>query len=250
MNKILAFSKAIRILLGTGYEIVYLTLNSLIRGETTARNFYHRRRWARRTNRISGIIVDEVQGSIDIPTALVVSNHRTMLDPAVQCAYFDTHIIAKASVGEIPMIGKGAAMTGIVLVKRDKMRSRLAARDMTKTLLSEGKSVLVYAEGTTGTERKTGRMKVGTFAVAAELGVPVIPVAIEYPERKDYWFDGSMGEQIIRQVGAGKTHVKLRIGKPIHSDDSKTLLAAAQAWIDEQLIEMQAGWSKVFDNEI
>ncbi len=246
MKKIKAISKAILILFGTLYEMILLAINSALKGKTEERNFFHRRRWAKRANRFAGIIIDEQKGSINVPTALVVSNHRTMLDPSVQCQYINAHIIAKASVGKIPIIGKGAVMTGIVLVKREKLRSRLAARETTKELLLEGKSVLVYAEGTTGTDRTSSRMKIGTFVVAAELNVPVIPVAIDYSDKKDYWYDGSMGTQIINQIGTGKTRVKLRIGDPIYASDAKILLEKTQSWIDEQLLSMQKDWSAIF----
>lgn len=246
MKKTIAIFKAVLVISGTAYEIFLLWINSVTRGKSESRNFKHRRRWAKRTNRLAGIIIEEIKGSITVPTALVVSNHRTMLDPAVQCEFIDVHIIAKASVGKIPIIGKGAEMTGIVLVKRDKLRSRLAAREMTKQLLQEGKNVLVYAEGTTGTDQTTKTMKIGTFSVAAELGIPVVPVAIEYPDAKDYWYNGSLGDQIIQQIGAGKTRVKLRIGEPIYSSEAKELMEKSQSWIDEQLLDMQRGWSQIF----
>ncbi|MEL6389405.1 MAG: lysophospholipid acyltransferase family protein [Bacteroidota bacterium] len=249
MNKARAYAKVLFVVVGTAYEMLLLWIHSLIKGQSQSINFYHRRRWSRRAVRACGIQIEEIRGEITEPCALVVSNHRTMLDPAVQTGYIDAHIIAKASVGNIPIVGKGAAMTGLVLVKRDKLRSRLAAREATKELLEAGKSVLVYAEGTTGTTQTSGPFKIGTFGIAAELGLPVIPVAIEYPEEKDYWYVGELDEQIIRQIGVGPTRVKLRIGDPIRGNDASELREQVQAWIDQNLLEMQHNWSEIFVND-
>ena len=97
-----------------------------------------------------------------------------MTDPIIQTAYFDSYILAKQEVGDIPVIGRGAQMTGIVLVKREKMSSRLAAINTTKELMSSGKSILVYAEGTTGLQQHSDPFKIGTFKAAVECGIPVV----------------------------------------------------------------------------
>ena len=137
-------------------------------------------------------------------------------------------------------------MTGIFFVKREKLSSRAAAKKTTSDLLSQNINVLVYAEGTTGTERGTIPFKKGTFSVAVEQGIPVVPVAIEYPEEKDLWLFGNLGTQLKRQIGAWRTRAKLRIGPPIHGTDSLQLLEATKEWIDHNLFEMQDNWSEVF----
>jgi len=85
--------------------------------------------------------------------------------------------------------------------------------------------VLVYAEGTTTVERNTGVFKIGTFKAATTLGVPVVPIAIEYRDSKDYWLADKLSDQMIGQVGTGSTHVKIYIGKSLSSDNPKNLLS-------------------------
>ncbi len=246
MKYILGSIRVVLILANTAFQISRLICDEWIHGKTVERSFKHRRRWARSCCWFLGIKIDEVSGSPDVPYGLIISNHRTLLDPVIQAAYLDAFIIAKAEVGNLPVISLGAKKTGIIFVKREKMRSRLAARDKTQEVLLSGSSVLVYAEGTTGTNQTTDKFKVGTFAIAAEHDLPVIPVAIDYPSQKDYWFKTSMAKQIFGQIGAWSTHVKLRILPSIKGTEAKSLMQEVQTSIDNNLLEMQKGWTKIF----
>jgi 1-acyl-sn-glycerol-3-phosphate acyltransferase len=223
-----------------------LAIISAVTTSSPELGFKFRKKWGRATTRILGIRIEELIAIQTNEPVLYVSNHRSMTDPMVQTAVFDSYIIAKNEVGSIPIIGKGAEMTGIVLVKREHLRSRREAQDKTKTLLNEGKSVLVYAEGTTGVEKTTIPFKIGTFKAASELGIPVVPIAIEYRDTKDMWTHGSLVAQLIRQVGQPRTYVKMRMGEPIKHDNAEHLLTLTQSWIDLQLVEMQKDWSKAF----
>lgn len=247
MKPFVAGIRVLLVLINTAFQMTLLYLDSLINGKTIERSFRHRRRWARWSMKIIGIQLDEVLGSFNGPAALIISNHRTLIDPVIQAAFIDAYIIAKAEVSKLPIISKGAQMTGIIFVKRERLRSRVAARETTKKVLLSGKSVLVYAEGTTGTNPTSNPFKPGTFAIAAAYSIPVVPVAIDYANKKDYWYDASLKAQIIGQIGAWKTHAKLRIGKPIYHSDANELLLRTKAAIDQDLCDMQNGWSNVFD---
>ncbi len=247
MKFILATFRGLLVILNTAFQISLLFIDGAIFGKSVEKSFKHRRLWARRAMKIIGVELVEQTGSIEVPTALIISNHRSLIDPVIQAAFIDAYIIAKAEVSNLPIISKGAEMTGIIFVKREKLRSRLAAREMTKDVLSSGQNVLVYAEGTTGTNRHSEKFKPGTFAVAVELGIPIIPVVIEYSSHKDYWYDKSLSKQIVRQIGVWNTSAKLHIGQPIMSDDPKALMETTKAYIDRQLEEMQEGWSSIFN---
>ena len=249
MKYILTAIRAILIILNTAFQMTWLYLDSLINGKTKERGFKHRKKWAKRCIKILGIKIEEQLGNYDVSNALFISNHRTLLDPVIQTAFLDAYIIAKAEVSKLPVISQGAQMTGIIFVKRNKLKSRLAARNTTKDLLVSGQSVLVYAEGTTGTNITSDHFKPGTFAIAAEANVPVIPISIEYPERKDYWFEDSLGKQMLQQIGVWRTKVKLRFGAPITGNDAKTLMNAVKKEIDLNLLDMQSDWSKIFEGK-
>ena len=207
----------------------------------------YRRSWARWNTWAMGVKVVEAQISEHNGAALYVSNHRSLTDPIIQIPYFDAFIIAKNEVSHIPVVAKGAKMTGIVFVKRESLSSRKDAKIQTANLLKGGKNILVYPEGTTTTDRTTQSFKPGTFKTSAELGLPVIPVAIEYRDKKDFWFQHGMFQQMLGQLGAWRTEVKIHVGEPLYSKDSKELMGKSKSFIDDELQRMQEGWSRVFD---
>jgi len=249
MKYILGSIRVVLILINTAVQVGILLVDGWINGASIERRFMHRRRWAKRSLALLGIKVDSFTGSVPNQPGLIISNHRTLLDPVIQFAYMDSYVIAKAEIANLPMISQGARLTGIIFVKREKLRSRYAARQKTEEFLKSGYNVLVYAEGTTTTDRTTGKFKIGTFAIAAEHHIPVIPVAIEYPKTKDYWFEPSMAKQIFGQIGAWSTHVKLHISEPIKNTDAEQLMTAVQDEIDQNLAKMQEGWSEIFAQE-
>ncbi len=245
---ILAYTRAVLLLIHTALHMTGLFIHSLFyRGDKDIIGFRYRKLWARRACRILGIVIEEQQVQSHQGVGLYISNHRTLTDPIVQMAFFDSYVIAKSDVGSLPIIGKGAKMTGLILVDRANSKSRLWARQKTEELLKEGKSVLVYAEGTTTVEPTTGTFKIGTFKAAANHHIPVIPIAIDYRDTKDYWVAETLSEQMIGQVGAFRTYVKLRIGQPIIQSTPTELLSKSQQWIDTALLDMQKGWSRVFN---
>lgn len=247
LKYLVAYARAILLLVHTALHMTALYIHALFyRGDKDLIGFRYRRLWARRALTVLGIRIIEEQVYQHDGVALYISNHRTLTDPIIQMAYFDSYVIAKNDVGGLPIIGAGAKMTGLILVDRSNTESRHWALQKTEELLASGKSVLVYAEGTTTVEHKTGRFKIGTFKAAATLDVPVVPIAIEYRDSKDYWLADKLSTQMIGQVGTGSTHSKIHIGKAISDGNPQRLLNQTQAWIDESLAAMQQDWSRVF----
>ncbi len=247
LKYIVAYARAILLLGHTALHMLALFIHALFyRGDRDLLGFRYRRLWARRALVILGIKIIDEQVYRHDGVALYISNHRTLTDPIIQVAYFDSYVIAKSDVGGLPIIGAGAKMTGVILVDRENSKSRLWARQKTEELLAVGKSVLVYAEGTTTVEPNSGPFKIGTFKAAASLGVPVIPCAIDYRDAKDYWLVDKLSDQMIGQVGIGSTYTKIHIGEPISHDNPQELLSQTQTWIDKSLASMQKGWSRVF----
>ena len=163
-------------MLHTAIHMLGLFVHSLFfKGDQVDLGFRYRKLWGRRASKLLGVEMVDVRGEYKGGPALFISNHRTLTDPIIQVAYINSYIIAKSDVGHIPIVGKGAEMTGIIFVDRDSLKSRHGARKKTEELLLQGKSVLVYPEGTTTTDQKSGLFKLGTFRVAAEHGIPIIP---------------------------------------------------------------------------
>jgi 1-acyl-sn-glycerol-3-phosphate acyltransferase len=245
MKALLAYTRAFLVIVSTAGHISLLLINRLF-NKSSQVGFFWRRSWARWAGALLGVHATVIKNEKFDGPALYISNHRSMVDPVIQARYINAHIIAKNEVSKLPVISQGAKLTGIIFVKRDKLTSRIAARNETERLLLEGKSVLVYAEGTTGTRQTTIDFKPGTFAIAATHNIPIIPVVIEYKQEKDFWLRGGLATQMIRQVGAPSTWAKLSILDPIYGDDARTLCQQTKDLIDAEIIRMQENWSEVF----
>ena len=99
---------------------------------------------------------------------------------------------------------------------------------------------LQNSEGGTFAGPLTKEFKVGSFALAAENSISIIPTAIEYQYVTDAWTDGvSMMGHFIRTFGRLRTFVTIRFGEPIVGEDAAILLAKTQAYINENLKELR-----------
>ena len=165
-----------------------LLVISAIKGRNTERGFRYRRKFCRTALSVLGIRYSQT-GTGYNGACLYVSNHRSMLDPLIQLGHIDTYILSKAEVGTYPILGRGAKETGIILVHRHDHNSRRAALDAIEEKLMAGLPVFIYPEATTFSGDLTGDFKKGAIEMAFRKGIPVVPVAIEYPGKDYYWTD-------------------------------------------------------------
>lgn len=223
--------------------LIPFILFSLVFGNPPARAFWVRRRWVGMVKVILGLR-GHVNGAQHEGTALYVCNHRSFSDPIVLAQYINTYVIAKAEIEKIPLLGKGAKMTGVIYVKRDSQNSRSAVRQTMVNTLLDNKNVMVYPEGTTHNGLKIKEYKKGTFMEAAQNGIPVVPVAIAYRSKRDLWTDSSMMSHQFIQFGKLFSHYKLEIGPKLMNDDGAALHKEVEEWTNAKLIDIHANWKK------
>lgn len=176
-------------------------------------------------------------------TCLYVCNHRSSIDPFIQLARLEADPVSRADLGNWPLIGHGARMTGIILVDKSSPESRKKAKTAILDALNSGRSVLIYPEGGTKTEPQTSTFQIGSFLQAAEAGVPVVPMVIEYKYKEDYWdhTDSSI-VHLIKRFGKWRSPVYVGFGPPIEADNGWTLMRQARAWIDDAVIDARRQW--------
>lgn len=223
------------------YLSVYL-FSTIFIPHTAERGFRLRRNWARLGIKILGIKTQKEGKPIPKP-AIYVVNHRSLVDPLIIAPEIDAYVVAKAEVANYPILGKGAAATGVVFVKRENKSSRAATIDAMHEIVGRGDNIMIFPEGTTNLYQLTKEYKLGSFRVAAELDVPVVPVVLEYRDHKDLWNIHEMIPQFLKQFGTWHTFTKLKIGPPILDSDPETLLSKAKTYTDKTLLEMQENWS-------
>ena len=112
-------------------------------------------------------------------TYVFVSNHQSIYDTPVVFASlpYQIRIIAKASLARFPVLGWHLRRGGHLFVDR-KHPDRAGILKRWRALVSEGLSLIIYAEGGRSMDGHVGRFKAGSFLLAIEAGLPVVPLAV------------------------------------------------------------------------
>jgi len=112
-------------------------------------------------------------------TYVFVSNHQSIYDIPVLFASlpYQLRIIAKQSLGRFPFLGWHLRHTGHILVdRRDPERAGVLRQ--ASTLVRQGLSLIVFPEGTRSADGGLAPFKGGSFLLALDAGLPVVPVAV------------------------------------------------------------------------
>ena len=129
----------------------------------------------------------EVTGLDRLPrdrTFIFVSNHQSIYDIPVIFATlpYQLRIIAKESLGSFPFLGWHLQRNGHLLVdRRNPDRAGILRR--WRALVGEGLSLIIFPEGTRSADGRVGRFKPGSFLLAVEAQLPVVPLSIDGTRR-------------------------------------------------------------------
>ena len=123
-----------------------------------------------------------VEGLERVPpgaTYVFVSNHQSIYDTPVVFSSlpFQLRIIAKSSLAKFPVLGWHLRRGRHLFVDR-RHPDRAGILGRWRALVSEGLSLIIYAEGTRSRNGEVARFKAGSFLLAIEAGLPVVPLAI------------------------------------------------------------------------
>jgi len=112
-------------------------------------------------------------------TYVFVSNHQSIYDTPVIFASlpYQLRIIAKASLARFPVLGWHLRRGGHLFVDRRHPDPTGILRRW-RALVSEGLSLLIYAEGTRSGDGRVARFKGGSFMVAIQAGLPIVPLSV------------------------------------------------------------------------
>lgn len=217
-------------------------LRSLFKGRGLESGLQMRLSFAHRLPKLVGLNI-EFQGTPHDKPALYVGNHRSYYDPGAATMYLPKAVIvAKAEIADWPLIGYATDLAGVIFVKRESKDSRAATREAMAKALEDGYSVLIYPEGTTADFPTTVDFKAGTFATAIKMGVPIVPIAVEYGDPEDAWVGKSKAFAPHVAYFLGRKHrttIKVRYGEAIYGTDVEEFRDECRAWIDKNLLEMQ-----------
>ena len=117
-------------------------------------------------------------------TYIFVSNHQSIYDTPVMFSSlpYQLRIIAKDSLGNFPFLGWHLRRTGHLLVdRRNPDRAGILRR--WKALVDQGLSLIIFPEGTRSQTGRVGIFKAGSFLMAIEAGLPVVPLSVDGTRR-------------------------------------------------------------------
>jgi 1-acyl-sn-glycerol-3-phosphate acyltransferase len=139
---------------------------------------------------------------------VLVSNHRSLLDPVAAITAFPGTLsfVAKQELSRVPVFAQAMGAARVVFVDRKNPARAVTQLEEAKLNVRDGISMWVAAEGTRSRDGELGKLKKGAFHVAMALGVPILPT----------WIDGT-GEVLPPDAFAcvtGKT-VWVVFGEPI-----------------------------------
>lgn len=117
-------------------------------------------------------------------TYIFVSNHQSIYDIPVIFASlpYQLRIIAKESLGNFPFLGWHLRRTGHLLVdRRNPDRAGILRR--WKALVEQGLSLIIFPEGTRSETGRVGIFKAGSFLLAIEARLPIVPLSVDGTRR-------------------------------------------------------------------
>ena len=123
-----------------------------------------------------------VSGSEHLPDGPVIfmSNHQSNFDILSLLAAMPRRFywIAKKELFEIPVFGPSMRRGGYIPLDRGDGRKALQSIDEAAATIHQGKSVVLFPEGTRSPDGNLLPFKRGGFILARKAEVPVIPVTI------------------------------------------------------------------------
>jgi len=145
-------------------------------------NFAHRcaRAWATMILKTTGVRV-RVSGLEHLHPGrsyVFAANHQSIYDIPIVFSSIPAQlrIVAKESLGRIPFMGWHLHRAGHLLVDRHRPGPDIVEK--MRRLVGESSSLIVFPEGTRSVSGAVGRFKKGSFLVAIDAGLPVVPVSI------------------------------------------------------------------------
>lgn len=191
---------------------------------------------------------------------VVVSNHFSQADPPIIARVpWEMKWVAKKELFDLPVAGWLLRMSGDICVDRRSKRSRARVLVRAKKYLADACSVMFFPEGTRSRDGRVHQFSDGSFRLAIEAGVPVLPIAIdgthEALPKHTVWFNPNPEQIRVKvlepvetagyareQARALQRHVRARIVRQIAEwrdasvpevDGLSDTAAAAREWVSD-----------------
>ncbi|MEM1485936.1 lysophospholipid acyltransferase family protein [Oscillospiraceae bacterium PP1C4] len=176
----------------------------------------------------------EVAGEQNIPQAqgyILVANHRSNFDPmfVVQKMHAQVHFMAKAELFRNKLFGRLLLAVGTFPVERG--RGDTGAIDWAKNVITQGRVLGMFPEGTRSTDGTPLRPKSGAALIAMQTGADILPCAVCFGERLRFRskvtvrYGALIKNEELGISQAGSTH-EIKVASRLMMDEIKKLMEA------------------------
>jgi len=172
-------------------------------------------RWSRWLLRACGIRLAEqpASGAQTLSSmhgpALIVANHISWIDVFLMLATTSAHFVAKIEIASWPVVGRLVIGAGTLFIERGKRHAVHQLNERIQSMLSAGRRVAVFPEGTTSDGQRLLQFHGNLLEPALRAQAPVIPVGIRYTDLKgryspaiDFTGNMSFGQSMKNVLGA------------------------------------------------
>jgi 1-acyl-sn-glycerol-3-phosphate acyltransferase len=114
---------------------------------------------------------------------LALANHVSWMDIFAINAVLPSRFIAKAEIGQWPLLGVLVSRGGTLYIERGRRHAVAAMNKTVHEHLRLGETIVVFAEGTTTDGSELLPFHSNVIAPALDVGAAIWPIAIRYTER-------------------------------------------------------------------
>lgn len=111
---------------------------------------------------------------------IYMPNHSSNFDIPVLLGHLPVQFrwLAKAELFKFPLFGYAMKRVGYISIDRSNRKSAFESLEQAAAAIRNGRSVLIFPEGTRSRDNRIQEFKKGGFVLAIKSGVPIVPVII------------------------------------------------------------------------
>ncbi|HYO59246.1 lysophospholipid acyltransferase family protein [Archangium sp.] len=216
LSPLIALFQALFLILWLVFWIIVSGLAALVTLNGELPLMMARRFWAPMHWHITGspLLVEPLPDVDWSKPHIYLMNHQSAFDIPVAFAVIPVNIrfLAKHVLKRIPFLGWYMAGTGMIFVNRSDRREALRSLKRAGERIRGGSNILVFPEGTRSKDGRILPFKKGSFVLAVEAGVPIIPMAIE----------GTRGMLPPGGIRLRRHPIRVKVGQPITTAGRKS----------------------------
>ena len=126
-----------------------------------------------------------IEGEENLPptdeAVVYAANHQSYLDIPVLLSRLapPPPLLARTGLDKVPLLAFWMRELGCIFVKRDDVRAAVAALKAAENMVANGKSLVVFPEGTRSKGNAMNAFEPGAVRIACKAGARIVPLAID-----------------------------------------------------------------------